>query len=364
MEIILLSVALISFFLNCFYSRGLRVPSSAPSVWKAGEGWYSRSQAAVGIIPQLLGQISCLIHKENFHHSPHLHTGMFGSLYFLWALKTQEPIAWKTEEGKRESFSINCFPFNWASTKTKHIVTSSFEIQIMKCLQFALKVGDLPWQLLLVLSVLFVLLQYLSNETNIYPHASRNIPGQCNFGLSKPNKVEHKEIFLPGSCLWFLLLATLKNSPCCPKFFSAQQYTDIWVKIQFVGKDLIKSIAQFAHIQCYRFSVFLIFASVLVFWGSFAPLLWELLSRSKFEGSWPILQACCLPMDRQLYTLTCTMIINWWISSCSCLCLLKNISCVPLVCAKDVFGNVKCPVVDSQIQRTVFGYDLKRIHWV
>lgn len=181
----------------------------------------------------------------------------------------------------------------------------------MKCLKFALKVSEFLWQLLLVLSMLFVLLQYLSNETNIYAHASHNIPGQRSFGLYKPNKVEHKDMFLSGSCLWFLLLDTLKNSPRCPKFFSACQYRDIRVKIQFVVRDLVRSIAQFAHIKCYRFAVFLIFASVLVFWGGFAAFLWMSLSRSKFEDSWPILQAYYLSVDWELYTLTHTIIMNW-----------------------------------------------------
>lgn len=173
-----------------------------------------------------------------------------------------------------------------------------------------------------------------------------------------------RRCFLPGSHLWFLFLDTLKNSPCCPKFFSTHQYTDIWVKIQFVVRDLVKSITKFAHVQWYRFLVFLIFASILVFSGGFTAFFWKLLSRSKFEDTWPILQACYLPVDWQLYTLTHTIVINWWISSCRCLCLLKNISCVPLVCAKDVFGNLKCLVADSQIYRTVFGYDIKRIQWV
>lgn len=146
----------------------------------------------------------------------------------------------------------------------------------MKCLKFALKVNWFRWQLLLVLSMLFVLLQYLSNETNIYPHASHNIPRQCNFGLYKLNKVEHKDVFLPGSCLWFLLLDTLKNSPRCPKFFSTLQYADIWIKMQFVVRDLVKSIAQFAHIQCYRFSVFL-FCFCFGFLGRFCSFLVEVI---------------------------------------------------------------------------------------
>lgn len=266
---LLLSVALISFLWSCFYSRVLRAPSSDPSVWRAGGGWYSGSrlqqQHPTAFRTNLL--LSTRGKLSTFTTSAHRNVWVT-SLPSSFK-NTRDLIVWETEEGKRESFSMNYFPFNWASTKTKHIVTNSFEIQILKCLQVALEVSDLHWQLLLVLSVLFVLLQYLSNETNIYPHASRNIPGQCNFGPYKPNKVEHKEMFLPGSCLWFLLPDTLKNSPCCPKFFSACWYTDTWVKIQFVVRDLVRSIAQFAHIQCYRFSVFLIFASILVFWGRF-----------------------------------------------------------------------------------------------
>lgn len=182
----------------------------------------------------------------------------------------------------------------------------------MKWLKFALRVDEMHWQLhWYCQQVLFVLLQYLSNETNIYPHASHNIPGQCSFGLYKPNKVEHKEMFLPGSCLRFLLLDTLKNSPYCPKFFSTHQYTDIWVKIQFIVRDLVKSITKFAHIQCYRFSVFLIFASVLFFWGGFAAFLWKSLRRSKFEDSWPILQACYLAVDWQLYIYNSHMYNNY-----------------------------------------------------
>lgn len=163
----------------------------------------------------------------------------------------------------------------------------------MKCLKFALKLNEMHWQLLLVLSVLFVLLQYLSNEINIYPHTSHNIPGQCNFGLYKPNKVEHKEMFLPGSCLWFLLLDTLKNSPCCPKFFSTCQYTDTWVKIQFVVRGLVKNTAQFVHIQCYRFSVLLIFASFLVsVWVGFTAFLWKI----KVAHSLRIVDQFCKPV--------------------------------------------------------------------
>lgn len=265
------------------------------------------------IVPQLLGQISCSVHKENFKHSPHLHTGMFGPLYFLQALKTQEIwLLGKLKKEKERVLVLTTFLSTGLLPKQNILLPTVLKFKLWNASSLHWKwvtcTGSCCWYY-----QLFVLLQYLSNETNIYPHASRNIPGQCNFGLYKPNKVEHKEMFLPGSCLWFLLLDTLKNSPCCPKFFSACCYKDIWVKIQFVVRGLVKSIAQFAHIQCYRFSVFLIFVSVLFFWGGFAAFLWESLSRSEFEDSWPILQACYLPVDWQLYTLTRTIIINWWI---------------------------------------------------
>lgn len=202
MEIFLLSVALIYFFLNYFYLRGLRAPSPDLSVWKAGKGWCSGILAAVGIIPQLLGQTSCFVHKENFKHSPRLHTGMFGSLYFLWALKTQENwtdcLGNRRRKKRRFSFQLGFYQNKTYCHQQCWNVSArpAIEIQIMKYLKFALRVNEMHWQLRWYCQwVLFVLLQYLSNETNIYPHASHNIPGQCNFGLYKPNNVEHKEMF-------------------------------------------------------------------------------------------------------------------------------------------------------------------------